>query len=579
MNLIELKEDIIFDGHYTLIRQLGRGGFSEVWLAHDSYMDIDVAIKIYAPGQGMDSHRIDEFRREITRVFHLNHPNLLKPQHLGIYEQMPYLVMAYCPVGSCLKRVGKMAEVELWKLICDVASGLAYLHDKDVIHQDIKPDNILVDTEGNFLITDFGISTHARSTLRKSVIGGNISGGTTAYMGPECFSRQPAPTKASDIWSFGAMAFELLEGVTPFDEIGGGMQKSGAEIPFINSPVSDALKFVILKMLSKETWERPTAFTLVEWANNPSAIQIDYSLLNPEETMPVSSSQSQSTPITNTTNETTQTEGRATQRISSVEQKESENGTVYYASFLNDKEATLILEKENKKEKTKKRTIFYLWILMVFIMLVLSAIIFIQKSKESKSLEHIFSAFDMVNNSLSNAIDNSHVRNRDLYQDIQSLYDLNPTKVEEWLEKAIRVKEESDKAFNYIQDFKKGIIQLADGKNADPEGNVIQNGGNIHVASIYAEIRTTKQKGNELKTIIDNYRVFVEDMFGNKPLRNERCDKMFYTGEDAISWLDSTFYNVPAVAVINMLFKYQCDIREIEGELIQYFIYQLDYYE
>ena len=70
-----LQPNTTFDNHYTLIRQLGRGGFSEVWLAHDSYMDIDVAIKIYAPRQGMDSNSINEFRREITRVFQLNHPN------------------------------------------------------------------------------------------------------------------------------------------------------------------------------------------------------------------------------------------------------------------------------------------------------------------------------------------------------------------------------------------------------------------------------------------------------------------------------------------------------------------------
>ena len=276
---MQLQENTLFANRYQLIKLLGRGGFSEVWLAKDNWTHLQIAIKVYAPGQGMDQDGLQDFCGELASVYDLNHSNLLKPQHVDTWQNMPYLIMAYCPSGSCVKRVGKMTEAELWKLIHDVAAGLAYLHEKDVIHQDIKPDNILVDTEGNYLITDFGISTRARSTLRKSVIGGNTSGGTTAYMGPERFSRQPAPTKASDIWSFGAMAFELLEGVTPFGEIGGGMQKGGAEIPFINAPVSDALKFTIFKMLSKETWDRPTATTLIEWTNNPAAIEIDYDLL------------------------------------------------------------------------------------------------------------------------------------------------------------------------------------------------------------------------------------------------------------------------------------------------------------
>ena len=269
-----LQPNTTFDNHYTLIRQLGRGGFSEVWLAHDRYMDIDVAIKIYAPGQGMDSNSINEFRREITGVFQLNHPNLLCPKHLGIWENMPYLIMAYCPAGSCLKFVGNISESEIWHLIHDVAAGLAYLHEKDIAHQDIKPDNILIDSEGNYLITDFGISTRARSTLRKSVMSTTNSAGTLAYMGPERFSTQPAPTKASDIWSLGAMLYELLEGVTPFPpDFGGSMLNAGAAIPTINASVSENLKQTIYKMLSKETWDRPTAATLVEWAKNPSAVE------------------------------------------------------------------------------------------------------------------------------------------------------------------------------------------------------------------------------------------------------------------------------------------------------------------
>ena len=111
----------------------------------------------------------------------------------------------------------------------------------------------------------------------------------------------------------------------------------------------------------------------------------------------------------------------------------------------------------------------------------------------------ILNGFDMVNNSLKNSIDNSKVRNQDLYGDMQSLYDLNPTKVGEWLEKANQVKEESDKLFNILQEFKVGIIALADGKNADPEGNVILKRDNTNVAGEYAEVGTTKQRGNELK--------------------------------------------------------------------------------
>lgn len=279
-----------FDSHYTLIRQLGQGGFSEVWLAHDSYMDLDVAIKIYAPGQGMDPNSIDEFRREITGVFLLNHPNLLCPKHLGIWEKMPYLIMAYCPAGSCVKRVGNTTEEEIWHLIRDVAAGLAYLHEKDIVHQDIKPDNILINSDGNYLITDFGISTRARSTLRKSVMSTNTSAGTLAYMGPERFSAQPAPTKASDIWSLGAMTYELIEGITPFPtDLGGGMQKSGAEIPLIEAQVSDTLKFTIFKMLSKETWDRPTAATLVEWSKNPNLIQVDHTIFTKKDTIVPSS--------------------------------------------------------------------------------------------------------------------------------------------------------------------------------------------------------------------------------------------------------------------------------------------------
>ena len=195
----------------------------------------------------------------------------------------------------------------------------------------------------------------------------------------------------------------------------------------------------------------------------------------------------------------------------------------------------------------------------------------------------ILNGFDLVNNSLKNSIDNSKVRNQGLYGDMQSLYDLNPTKVGEWLEKANKVKEESDKLFNILQEFKVGIIALADGSAADPEGNIIQKRDNTNVAGEYAEVGTTKHRGNELKQAIDNYRIFVEEMFGNDSLHTQIYNAMFNTDpvkkkvdEPAVEWVDNTFAHMPAVAVVTMLSKYQSDVRNTEAELIQYFIQQQD---
>lgn len=265
-----LQADLLFADRYRLIKCIGHGGFAEVWLAEDTLADLQVAIKIYG---GMDNDGLKIFVKEINKVYHLNHTNLLKPQHVAAWNNMPYLVMTYCAVGSCEKLIGKVTEKEVWKILHDAASGLAYLHSNNIIHQDIKPANILQDDMGNYVIIDFGISTLARDTLRKSTLRGNTSAGTLAYMAPERFSKDPTPLFASDIWSLGAMLFELLEGKTPFPaDFGGGMQKAGAELLDITADVSQELKSLLYKMLSLNTWDRPTATTLVEWAKNPSAI-------------------------------------------------------------------------------------------------------------------------------------------------------------------------------------------------------------------------------------------------------------------------------------------------------------------
>jgi serine/threonine protein kinase len=261
-----MKENTLFHDRYRLLRRLGGGGFSEVWLSEDAKTGLIVALKIYAPGTGLDEDGARLFSHEFSLVFNLNHSNLLKPSYFDICELTPYLVMPFCERGSTVKLAGRISEDEAWKFLHDVASGLAYLHGQEspVIHQDIKPDNILIDGGGHYLITDFGISAKARSTLRKSV-GKQTSGGTLAYMAPERFGKDNIPIKASDIWSLGATLYELLSGDVPFGEHGGLIQKSGAEIPNIRGNWSNDLKKTVEHCMQPEAWDRPTAAQIVAW--------------------------------------------------------------------------------------------------------------------------------------------------------------------------------------------------------------------------------------------------------------------------------------------------------------------------
>lgn len=263
-----MEEKKLFHDRYFMERLLGRGNFSEVWLARDTKTDIAVALKIYAPATGLDDNGLNVFAREFALVVNANHKNLLKPLYYDSFERKPHLVLPYCKDGSIMRNVGKFTEEEAWRLIRDVASGLSWLHNMNppVIHQDIKPDNVMIGENGDFMITDFGVSTHLKSTLRKSMSAAFSSAGTIAYMAPERFGKDNTPIMANDIYSLGATVFEMLTGDTPFGNDGGLVQKKGAEVPELKGEYSSQLKKVISKCLRTNAWERPTAEQLEKYA-------------------------------------------------------------------------------------------------------------------------------------------------------------------------------------------------------------------------------------------------------------------------------------------------------------------------
>ena len=258
-----MKQDDIINGRYKLIRLIGQGSFGEVWLAADQRVGIDVAIKIYV---ALDDKGITEFRNEFKNVYNLHHPNLLRADYLDSVKNHSFLVMPYCPV-SVGNLVGRMSEADIWKFVKDVASGLAYLHEHDIIHRDIKPDNILQDEQGNYVITDFGLSTKMRSTLRKaSARQNNEAGdqsGTIGYMAPEMFVSKPQAVKATDIWALGVTIYEIATGELPFCGQGGVMELHGAELPELPYTFSKELGELVSKCLAKETWNRPTAQDII----------------------------------------------------------------------------------------------------------------------------------------------------------------------------------------------------------------------------------------------------------------------------------------------------------------------------
>ena len=138
-----------------------------------------------------------------------------------------------------------------------------------IVHQDIKPDNIMRGNQGEYLITYFGVSTSLRSTLRRSTTGSinsYQSAGTMAYMAPERFGRKNKPIMANDVYSLGATMFEMLTGDVPFGDLGGIVYHQGAELPELDCNCSEQLKQVVERCLSREPWDRPVASKLEEWA-------------------------------------------------------------------------------------------------------------------------------------------------------------------------------------------------------------------------------------------------------------------------------------------------------------------------
>lgn len=280
------KEGDILCSKYKLKKRFDEGGFSSVWLAEDLETQENLALKVYESIEDMDA-----FKKGFKLVYRLTHSNIFTPLAYYVHNGVPFLVMSYCPNGSAKSKIGRMTEDDVWKFAHDVAAGLAYLHDnKAIVHQDIKPGNILIDDDGKYMITDFDISTRQSGTQRmtarqvQEMQDFNYGCGTPDYMGPERWpdkdvNYRPSlrPSQASDIWSLGATLYELMEGHVPFGETGGAYQRNLCKdlspsdrkrnaVPKIAGNYSKELRKLVYMCLAKDAWDRPSAKQIAECA-------------------------------------------------------------------------------------------------------------------------------------------------------------------------------------------------------------------------------------------------------------------------------------------------------------------------
>lgn len=248
-------------GRYKILDVIGGGGMSNVYLAHDMILDRDVAIKIlhYNFSNEQEMHR--RFQREALSATSLTHPNIVSIYDVGEDGDMHYLVMEYVK-GQTLKqyiqKYAPLAPTKCVDIMKQLTSAIAHAHQNQIIHRDIKPQNILMDESGNVKITDFGIAMALEDT---SFTRTNSVLGTVHYLSPEQ-ARGGTATKKSDIYSLGIVLYELLTGELPFSgesAVAIALKHLQSETPSVKAivpSIPQSLENVVLKATAKDPVHR-----------------------------------------------------------------------------------------------------------------------------------------------------------------------------------------------------------------------------------------------------------------------------------------------------------------------------------
>ena len=257
----ELTRGTTFAGRYEIIEELGKGGMGKVYRVEDKKIQEEVALKLIKPEIASDKKTIERFSNELKMARKIAHRNVCKMYDLGEEKGAHYITMEYVPgqdLRGLIKQTGQLAvgtTINIAKQFCE---GLSEAHKLGVVHRDLKPQNIMIDKEGNVRIMDFGI---ARSLKAKGITGAGVMIGTPEYMSPEQVEGKETDQR-SDIYSLGVILYEMVTGRVPFEgdtpfTIG---VKHKSEVPRdpreLNAQIPEELNQVILRCMEKDKDKR-----------------------------------------------------------------------------------------------------------------------------------------------------------------------------------------------------------------------------------------------------------------------------------------------------------------------------------
>lgn len=249
-------------GKYIIKDVVGQGGWSVVYKGVHAKLNFPVAIKMMKHNMAMDEDFLRKFRNEAAIIARLNHPNIVKVYDIEELYRTVFIIMEYLEgysLGYLLEHMPRPSFAQILDILLQICSGLEYAHKKGIIHQDIKPDNVLIQPDGQARIVDFGLATPPGSMEMDLP-------GTIFYVAPEQIHGNPVDER-TDIYSLGITAYEMVTGKRPFpeDDIGKLMyyhMREDAPDPRVLVPdLPDELSNFIVRSTRKNPEERPKTVT------------------------------------------------------------------------------------------------------------------------------------------------------------------------------------------------------------------------------------------------------------------------------------------------------------------------------